>query len=268
MKIYFRQLTSTLALLTLSTIILQGCSGGANTFGDSTTANMAPGQFGQVTQTPGATVKSGQTSASAKAVDGIFAKASGVGSDPKAYRIGAQDILDISVLGVADLTRTVQVTSGGTITLPLVRTINAAGRTQGELEAELTARLSKTYLQNPQVTVGVKEYNSQRITVDGAVQKPGIFPKQGDMSLLQAIAQAQGFTTVADPTNVLVFRQIAGKRMAARYNIKDVRAGKLADPMLLAGDVVMVDESATRTTIRDISAAMPISGIFSIIKPF
>ena len=198
-------------------------------------------------------------------MDGIFSKASGAGPDPKAYRIGAQDVLDISVLGVADLTRTVQVTSGGTITLPLVRTVNAAGRTQGELEAELTARLSKTYLQNPQVTVGVKEFNSQRITVDGAVQKPGIFAKQGEMSLLQAIAQAQGLTTVADSSSVLVFRQVNGKRLAARFDIRQVRSGKQADPMLVAGDVVMVDESATRTAIRDLSAAMPISGVFALI---
>lgn len=245
----------------LTGLLLAGCSGGSNTFGDSSTKNMQPGQFAQ-------TAQASPTANNADAVNKIYAKANGAVGDPQAYRIGALDVLDITVLGVADLTRSVQVTSAGTITLPLMRTVTAAGRTQSELEHDITNRLSATYLQNPQVTVGVKEYNSQRITVDGAVQKPGIFPKSGEMSLLQAIAQAQGLTTVADPTNVLVFRQVNGQRQAARFDIKQVRGGKQPDPMLMAGDVVMVDESAARTTLRDISSAMPIGGIFSIVKGF
>ncbi|MDP8997590.1 MAG: SLBB domain-containing protein [Pseudomonadota bacterium] len=115
------------------------------------------------------------------------------------------------------------------------------------------------------MTVAIKEYNSQRITVDGAVMKPGIFPKKGELSLLQAIAQAQGLTTVADPSGVLVFRQVNGKRLAARFDIRQVRSGKLPDPMLLSGDVVMVDESAAKTTLRDITSAMPLTGLFSVV---
>ena len=249
-------------MMGLSIFALQGCSGGANTFGDSTTKNMEQGQFSQVAQAPTPSVSKG---ASAETVNKIFAKGSGPISDPQAYRIGVLDVLDISVLGVADLTKTVQVTESGVITLPLVRRIKAVGRTQSELEQEITERLAKTYLQNPQVTVAVKEYNSQRITVDGAVQKPGIFPLQGQTSLLQAIAQAQGLTTVADPTGVLLFRQVNGKRMAARFDIRQVRSGKIADPMLLAGDVVMVDESAAKTTLRDITSAMPLTGLFSVV---
>jgi polysaccharide export outer membrane protein len=250
------------AFLLLLAVLLQGCSGGSNAFGDSSTKNMAPGQFSQVAQ-------AGQTNdiAGSKAarVDKIFAKGAAAPDNPQDYRIGALDVLDIAVLGVADLNKSVQVNSGGTITLPLIRQVRAAGRTQAELERDIASRLSQTYLQNPQVTVGIKEYNSQRITVDGAVQKPGIFPKQGDMSLLQAIAQAQGLTNFADPTGVLVFRTIDHKRMAARYDIRKVRSGKLPDPLLLAGDVVMVDENSAKTTLRDISSAMPLTGLFSVI---
>ena len=120
-------------------------------------------------------------------------------------------------------------------------------------------------MQSPQVTVSVKEYNSQKVTVDGAVQKPGIFPKQGEMSLLQAIAQAQGLTNYADPTGVLVFRTVGGRRLAARFDIRQVRAGKMPDPRLQAGDIVMVDESSAKTTLRDISSAMPLTGLFSVV---
>ena len=254
--------TRVLVLLGFTMLFLQGCSS-SNSFG---TAGMPQGQFTQVAQNPAkAPAGASASPKNADTVNKIFAKANGVPSDPTAYRIGALDVLDISVLGVADLTKTIQVTNGGTITLPLVRTVKAAGRTQAELEQELTTRLGHSYLQNPQVTVAIKEYNSQRITVDGAVQKPGIFPKQGEMSLLQAIAQAQGLTTVADPTGVLVFRQENGKRLAARFDIRQVRSGKVPDPMLQAGDVVMVDESAARTTLRDISSAMPLTGLFSVV---
>ena len=251
-----------LVLLGFTMFFLQGCSS-SNSFG---TAGMPQGQFAQVAQNP-ATAPAGASASpkNADTVNKIFAKANGVPSDPAAYRIGALDVLDITVFGVADLTKTIQVTDGGTITLPLVRTVKAAGHTQTELEQELTTRLGHTYLQNPQVTVAIKEYNSQRITVDGAVMKPGIFPKQGDLSLLQAIAQAQGLTTVADPTGVLVFRQENGKRLAARFDIRQVRSGKVPDPMLQSGDVVMVDENATKTTLRDISSAMPLTGLFSVV---
>jgi polysaccharide export outer membrane protein len=181
------------------------------------------------------------------------------------YRISPLDVLDISVFGVQDLSRTVQVSSSGVISLPLIRTVKAGGRTAGELEREIAAKLDATYLQSPQVSVYVKEYNSQRITVDGAVSKPGIFPINGRVSLMQAIALSQGLTTVADPSGVLVFRQVGNKRTAARFDLRQVRSGKIEDPMLQAGDIVMVDESVTRTTLRDIKDALPLSGLFQLL---
>jgi polysaccharide biosynthesis/export protein len=181
------------------------------------------------------------------------------------YRIAPLDVIDISVLGVQDLSRTVQVSSSGVISLPLIKTVQAGGRTAGELEREIAAKLDATYLQSPQVSVFVKEYNSQRITVDGAVAKPGIFPINGKVSLMQAIALSQGLTVVADPSGVLVFRQMDGKRTAARFDLREVRSGKVEDPVLQAGDIVMVDESATRTTLRDIRDALPFSGLFKLL---
>ncbi|MDP8997589.1 MAG: polysaccharide biosynthesis/export family protein [Pseudomonadota bacterium] len=125
----------------LALLVLQGCSS-SNSFG---TSGVAQGQFSQVVQNPAAPA-AGKAS-NAETVNKIFAKANGVPSDPAAYRIGALDVLDITVFGVADLTKTIQVTDGGTITLPLVRTVKAAGHTQTELEQELTTRLGHTYLQ-------------------------------------------------------------------------------------------------------------------------
>ncbi len=181
------------------------------------------------------------------------------------YKIAPLDVIDISVFGVPDLNRTAQVSSSGMITLPLIRSVRAGGRTQAQLEKDIAAKLEAGYLQSPQVSVFVKEYNSQRITVDGAVKKPGIFPITGNVSLLQAVALAEGLNEVADPSGVLLFRIVDNKRMAARFDIKLIRSGKLDDPMLLAGDVVMVDESLGRTTLRDIKSVLPLSGLFQTL---
>ena len=252
-------LKSVLAIVLL--VFLQACTSSSNNFGTSATKNMAPGQFGQVAS---ATTK-GITPAGAATANKIFAKSAGGETNPADYKISGLDVLDVTVMGVPELTRTVQVSTGGTISMPLIKSVKASGRTQGQLEQDIAAKLSQTYLQSPQVSVFIKEYNSQKVTVDGAVQKPGIFAKQGDMSLLQAIAQAQGLTTVADPTGVLIFRTVDHKRLAARYDIRQVRAGSMPDPMLEAGDIVMVDESSARTNLRDIVSAMPLSGLFTII---
>ena len=109
-----------------------------------------------------------------------------------AYEIGPLDVLDISVFQVPDLTKSVQVSDTGTINLPLVGEIAVAGRTAQEVERDLTSRLGAKYLQNPQVTVYVKDYNSQRVTVTGAVSKPGVYPIKGRTSLMQVVAMAGG----------------------------------------------------------------------------
>jgi polysaccharide export outer membrane protein len=166
---------------------------------------------------------------------------------------------------VPELTRTAQVSSSGTITMPLIKTVKAGGRTSSELEREIAKKLQASYLQEPQVSVFIKEYNSQRITVDGAVKKPGIYPITGKVSLLQAIALAEGLALVADPSGVMVFRTVGDKRMGARFDIDRIRSGKQSDPMLKAGDIVMVDESAARTTLRDIKEVLPLSGLFTML---
>jgi polysaccharide biosynthesis/export protein len=170
------------------------------------------------------------------------------------------------VFGVEELSRTSQVSTTGMISLPLIKSVRAAGRTQQQLENEIAKKLEATYLQSPQVSVYVKEFNSQRITVDGAVNKPGIYPISGQqMSLMQSIALAEGLGPLADPSGVLLFRVVDNKRMAARFDIKQIRSGQMQDPKLLAGDIVMVDESAARTTLRDIKDALPLQGLFSLL---
>lgn len=237
-------------------VMLAGCPGGSS-LDSGTPAN------GAFVETGGGKAVGGSAAANAQK---IFATNDApTGGENDDYKIAPLDVLEVSVFGVPDLSRTVQVSSSGMVSLPLIKSVKAGGRTQAQLEREIAAKLEAGYLQSPQVSVFVKEYNSQRITVDGAVKKPGIFPTTGKVSLLQAIALAEGLNEVADPTGILLFRTVNNKRLAARFDLKMIRSGKVEDPMLQAGDIVMVDESSTRTTLRDIKDALPLSGVLTTL---
>lgn len=178
------------------------------------------------------------------------------------YRIGAQDLLEISVFGVADLSRTARVNSNGQISLPLVGSVMAGGKTIPDLEKELATRYADGFLQKPQVSVFVKEFTSQRVTLEGAVKKPGIYPLTGKTSLLQAIAMAEGLEELADPQGVVVFRQIEGKRMAAAFDMEKVRKGNAPDPQIYGDDIIVIERSGSRSAIREFLRTIPALGLF------
>ena len=178
------------------------------------------------------------------------------------YRLGAQDLVEVSVFGVQELSKTVRVNSNGQISLPLVGAVMAGGRTIPELEAELARRYADGYLQRPQVTVFIKEFSSQRITMEGAVKEPGIYPITGKTSLLQAIAVAKGLDPLADLGGVVLFRQIDGKKMAAAYDMRELRSGKVEDPQLFGDDIVVVEQSGSKTVLRRFLETIPAFGLF------
>jgi polysaccharide export outer membrane protein len=184
------------------------------------------------------------------------------GLDANDYRISPLDVLDISVFQVPDLTKTVQVSSGGAITLPLIGAVTAAGKTVQELEKDIAAVLGAKYLQSPQVSVFVKEYTSQRVTVEGAVMKPGIYPMTGKTTLLRAIAMAGGLDRVADSRGIVVFREVDGARKAAKFDLPAIRSGKASDPEIAGGDVVVVDQSGAKTALRGVRESLGIFGLF------
>lgn len=184
------------------------------------------------------------------------------GSD---YRIGAQDLLEISVFGVPDLSRTVRVNSSGGISLPLIGGVQAGGHTVSELERALAEMLAKSYLQNPQVSVFVKEYTSQRITLEGSLKNPGIYPITGKTTLLQAIAIGGGLDPLADLKGVVIFRHVEGKKMAAVFDLRDIRSGTSEDPQIFGDDVIVIEQSGSKTALRRIIEAIPIVALFTIL---
>lgn len=189
--------------------------------------------------------------------------ASGAYKGATDYRIGAQDLLSISVFGVEELNKDVRVNSNGQISLPLIGGVMAGGRTIPELESELAVKYSAGYLQKPQVTVFVKEFTSQRITVEGAVKKPGIFPITGRTTLLQAIALAEGVDDkIADLSGIVVMRRVGGKKQAAVFDLRQVRKGNIEDPQLYGDDVIVVEQSGSKTFYRRFIESVPVLGIF------
>ena len=181
------------------------------------------------------------------------------------YKIGPQDVLDVTVFKVPDLSRSVQVADNGSINFPLLGEVATAGKTSREVEQELASRLGARYLQSPQVSVFVKEYNSQRATVEGAVKKPGVFPIRGRMTLLQMIAQAEGLDKESASSTVVVFRQTETGRAAARFDVDDIRAGRAEDPVIQKGDTIVVDSSSGKVAFGYFTRMLPVASLF---KPF
>lgn len=181
------------------------------------------------------------------------------------YRVGAQDLLEISVFGVPDLSRTVRVNSNGQISLPLIGGVKAGGHTIPELEQLIADSLAKNFLQNPQVSVFVKEFTSQRITLEGALKSPGIYPITGKTSLLQAVAIGGGLDPLADLKGIVIFRQVHGKKMAAVFDLRDIRLGKTEDPQIFGDDVIVVEQSGSKTAVRRFIETVPALAFFLLL---
>lgn len=180
------------------------------------------------------------------------------------YRIGVGDKLDVRVFQVEDLSfEELVVDTSGNINMPLIGAVRGAGRTAGEMSFEIAERLAAQYLRNPQVTVTVKEAASQKITVDGAVTKPGVYEMRGSTSLLQAVAMAEGPTRVADLTKVAVFRSIDGRRSVALFDLAAIRQGRASDPQVLGDDVIVVDTSRLSSALREVVGALPALSAFA-----
>ena len=181
------------------------------------------------------------------------------------YKIGPLDVLEISVFKVPELTQSVQVADNGLINLPLVGDIQATGKTPSALEAELRKKLDGTYIKNPSVRVFVKEYNSARITVDGAVRSPGVFPLKGSPTLLAAISLAGGLDRDTAASEVTIFRLGSdGTRSAARVDLDSIKSGAVNDPIVQAGDVIVVEDSTMKSAYNTFKMILPFTALGSM----
>lgn len=175
------------------------------------------------------------------------------------YVVGAFDRLTIDVFGIEELAnREIQVTGEGMISFPLAGDVQVAGMTPNEIRDILAVRLRANHIRNPAVSVAVKEIVSQVVTVEGEVKKPGLYPIQGRMGLLRAMALAEGVTEFARMRDVVVFRTVGGQKYAALYNLDAIRRGAYGDPDIYPNDTIVVGDSKTRRLLKDILTLAPL----------
>ncbi|WP_240504366.1 polysaccharide biosynthesis/export family protein [Tsuneonella mangrovi] len=173
-------------------------------------------------------------------------------SSARDYLIGPFDKLHIDVFGIEDLQRDVQIDAAGQLSYPLIGVVQAAGQTPQQLAATIADKLRGKYVRDPQVTVNLTETVSQVITVDGQVNKPGLYPVVGKMTLMRAVATAGGADEYAKLDDVVVFRKVDGQQMVGLYNLEGIRRGNYADPEIYANDVIIVSTSRARRLFKDI----------------
>jgi polysaccharide export outer membrane protein len=173
------------------------------------------------------------------------------------YRISPDDVLRVQVYHEPDLSlEDVQVTAAGMMRMPLVGDISVAGLTASEAADVVAGRLER-YLVSPQVTLFVKKAVGRRITLDGEVREPGLYPVDGRLTLLQAVALAKGPTRLAGLSQIVVVRQMDGQRQAAMFDLGAIRKGKAPDPEILPGDQVIVGLSRAKAILGGALIAIP-----------
>lgn len=156
------------------------------------------------------------------------------------YRLGAEDVVEVMVFQSADLSRTVPVRPDGKISMPLLGDVDARGKTASELAKDLEGRFGD-YVQNPKVTVIVREVNAPRVYVIGEVAHPGAYPLRGNLDVVQALALAGGLGDFASKSGIVLIRK--GPDGESRHTIDYddlIDDEKTAVPLLMPGDTLYV----------------------------
>ena len=163
------------------------------------------------------------------------------------YRIQPEDVLSITVYEHDDLKTKARVNTNGQISFPLLDKVEVAGLTVQDVEEMLTQALEKDYLVNADVQVFIEEYHAKQVTVLGAVEKPGKYDMntEKEMTILEAIAMAGGFSKVASVNGTLIIRTEDSEKQSIPVRITDItkKGMKDKDVALETGDVIFVPES-------------------------
>lgn len=159
----------------------------------------------------------------------------------QSYKIGPEDVLEVSVWREDALKKDVLVLPDGMLSFPLAGDVRAAGRSVGEVRAEIGKRLEK-FIPDPVVSVAVNRVASQRIYVIGKVNKPGDFPVGRYIDVLQALAMAGGFNPFAAVNDVKIFRRQEGRLVSIPFVYNQLERGRNLEQniVLQAGDVIVV----------------------------
>lgn len=175
------------------------------------------------------------------------------------YRLGPLDTMAIKVFHEPDLSfDSLPVSLSGKISYPLLGELPVAGRSTAEVARQITDMLDARYLRHASVSVSLDRAANFTVTLDGEVRKPGVYQIPGArLSLLQAVALGEGVTDLAKLDEVIVIREIDGKRYVARFDLTDIRAARMADPQIQQSDVIVVGYSRFTSLFKIALAALP-----------
>lgn len=184
---------------------------------------------------------------------------------PTTYLLRPSDQISVNVFREPDLTvEKVRVGVEGNVSLPMIGAVPAAGMTAKQFEQDITRRLAAVGLKSPMVSVNIAEYASHLVTVEGAVEKPGVYTFQPGARLSSAIALASGPKRVAKIDQVAVFRESPEGIMIAKFDYAQVRRGTMLDPVLEPGDRVVMGTDGMSVFWEDLIKALPAFGVFAV----
>lgn len=168
-----------------------------------------------------------RTQRNAIAAIGLFlalAASPGAGQEASSeYRVGPKDLLEITAMGVQEINKlAVRVSEDGRINLPLIGEVDVNNLTKSEVEKKLVGMLSDKYVINPQVSVFIVEYKSRRVSILGAVEKPGPYELLGRQTIMSIISQAGGMTRDAGNDIIVIRQQADGTSSSIRISIDDL----------------------------------------------
>lgn len=183
---------------------------------------------------------------------------------PAQYALRPSDVIGVNVFRETGLSvQNVAIGADGFVSLPLIGPVSAQGLTTRDLEELVAQRLRQAKIKNPAVNVNIGEYTSHRVTVEGAVQQPGVYSFQPGDRLSSAIALAKGNTRTANLSDIAVFRAFDGEMAIARFDYRQIRQGTMMDPIINPGDRVVVGTSGLSQAWQDVLKVLPAAGLFA-----
>lgn len=154
--------------------------------------------------------------------------------------LGPGDVFEVRVFQQEKMSQVYSASAEGTISFPLIGEVEVNGKSPAQLETEIRDRLADGYLNDPQVSVLVKEYKSKKISVFGQVRKPGTLGFTDGMTVIEAVSQAGGFTPMARENAVTITREVGADKTTYTVPVESIGKGKAKQFYIRPGDVIFV----------------------------
>ncbi|WP_394730215.1 polysaccharide biosynthesis/export family protein [Altererythrobacter sp. GH1-8] len=166
--------------------------------------------------------------------------------------------VELTVYQTPELSGTYVIDENGNIRLPLIGEMAASGQTPGDLARAMEVKLGEKFIRDPQVQVRPTQFDPPSVAVGGQVKNPGTYPISTSRSLMRAVINAGGSAEFADDEDVLIFREVNGRRYIGVYNLAGIRRGNYDDPEIYSGDIIAVGDNPQKRAIAKFLEVVPL----------